>query len=83
MSRFLETDEDESSEPVEWHQPVRIIAESDSGKAWRCRDAEGHTFWVPKSVLHDDSEVYEKSQVGKLVVKRWFAEKSDEEGWEF
>jgi len=36
-------------------------------------------FWVPKSVLHDDSEVYGKGHEGKLVVQRWFGEK---EGWD-
>ena len=34
--------------------------------------------WVPKSVIHDDSEVYDMKDgagPGKLVVLRWFAEK--------
>jgi len=33
------------------------------------------TLWVPKSVVHDDSEVFEEGHEGKLVVKEWFAEK--------
>lgn len=35
------------------------------------------TMWVPKSVLHDDSEVYDAPGTsGKLVVKaRWAEEK--------
>lgn len=36
---------------------------------------EGETFWIPKSVVHDDSEVYEKDHEGVLVVQEWFAEK--------
>jgi hypothetical protein len=32
-------------------------------------------FWVPLSVIHDDSEVYADGHTGKLVVHRWFAEK--------
>ena len=32
-------------------------------------------LWVPKSVVHDDSEVYGIGHEGKLVVKEWFAEK--------
>lgn len=32
-------------------------------------------MWLPKSVVHDDSEVYEIGHEGKLVVKEWFAEK--------
>jgi hypothetical protein len=38
----------------------------------------GKTFWVPQSVVHDDSEVYKEGDEGKLVVQLWFAEK---EGW--
>jgi hypothetical protein len=32
-------------------------------------------IWIPKSVIHDDSEVYKEGAEGKLVVARWFAEK--------
>lgn len=31
--------------------------------------------WVPKSVIHDDSEVYAMDTDGDLIVARWFAEK--------
>ena len=34
--------------------------------------------WIPKSQLHDDSEVFEKGGKGRVIVKLWFAEK---EGW--
>lgn len=36
--------------------------------------------WVPRSVLHDDSEIYDAMNNGRgqLVVKQWFATK---EGW--
>lgn len=32
--------------------------------------------WVPKSVVHDDSEIWKKGDTGKLVVKMWWAEKN-------
>lgn len=35
----------------------------------------GEWTWFPKSVIHDDSEVWEEGQQGTLIVKRWFAEK--------
>jgi hypothetical protein len=37
-------------------------------------------FWIPKSVVHDDSEVYDalNNARGELIVQRWFAIK---EGW--
>lgn len=33
--------------------------------------------WIPKSVVHADSEVYDSKEnnEGKLVLKRWFADK--------
>jgi hypothetical protein len=40
----------------------------------------GRSLWVPKSVIHDDSEVYgftDDSGTGRLIVYRWFAEKED------
>jgi hypothetical protein len=36
------------------------------------------TAWIPKSQLHDDSEVYEKGTDGKLVITLWIAR---EKGW--
>lgn len=35
-------------------------------------------IWVPKSQLHDDSEVYEAGQIGTLVVTQWLAR---QKGW--
>lgn len=33
--------------------------------------------WIPKSLIHDDSEVWKEGQRGDLVVPEWFAEKSE------
>lgn len=33
----------------------------------------GGDHWVPKSQLHDDSEVYSKKDSGKLVMSKWIA----------
>ncbi len=35
----------------------------------------GTEIWVPKSCVHDDSEVYEENGEGELVVAAWWAEK--------
>jgi hypothetical protein len=54
-------------------------------KALRVRFGDGALVtgevWVPKSVIHDDSEVYDalNNARGKLVVESWFARK---EGWD-
>lgn len=38
-------------------------------------EIEGEKVWVPKSQIHDDSEVYSKrSGGGVLIVSRWWAE---------
>jgi hypothetical protein len=31
--------------------------------------------WIPKSVVHDDSEVYTEGTDGELVIHYWFAQK--------
>lgn len=32
--------------------------------------------WIPKSVIHDDSEVWKLGHFGKLYVEQWWAEKN-------
>jgi len=34
--------------------------------------------WIPKSQIHDDSEVWREEQEGELIVSHWFAE---QKGW--
>lgn len=31
--------------------------------------------WIPKSVIHEDSEVWKGGQSGEVVVKQWWADK--------
>ena len=63
---------------VEYSSQVKCIAES--AKAIHVRDEENSKqFWIPKSVIDDDSEVYAMGTSGKLIVADWFAEK---EGWD-
>lgn len=45
-------------------------------------DIEGKPTWIPKSQVHDDSEIYDngpkdKSLDGTLVIPRWLAEEKD------
>lgn len=59
---------------------ARILRQSD--KAIMVELVEvGEEIWVPKSVIHDDSEVYgddvgPDGLSGDLVVKQWWAEKN-------
>ncbi len=41
-----------------------------------CVGGSGKERWVPQSVIHEDSFVWRKGDSGKLVVKRWWAEKN-------
>lgn len=55
---------------------AQAIAETE--KALRVQlESEDSPRWIPKSQIHDDSEVYDadKNATGDLVVTRWFAEK--------
>lgn len=49
-----------------------------TGKALLVETDDVGTFWVPVSVIHDDSEVYgsdASNSHGKLIVKSWWAKK--------
>ena len=57
---------------------ARVI--KDSGKALLVEAEELDTEeWIPKSQIHDDSEIYEDGQEpGELIVSIWLAR---ERGW--
>lgn len=60
-----------------WTGDARIIRESPSGKAWLI-DIEGETMWIPKSGVHDDSEVWKDEpgyNEGTLILEGWIARK--------
>jgi hypothetical protein len=45
--------------------------ETDKAILVRC---DGKEAWIPKSQVHEDSEVYEKDTDGKLIITLWWAE---------
>lgn len=60
-----------------------IIEESSSGKTFKVRssnfDNRSCTEWIPKSAIHDDSEIWKLGQEpGELVIEDWLAESK---GW--
>ena len=72
MSRF---DEGEGNAPCKLGDAT-CLAETEKAIKVKLEDAD-EEFWVPKSVVHDDSEVYSmKNGSGSLVVKQWWAEKN-------
>lgn len=72
MSRQYQSEENEAPEEL-----GRGVCVEERQLAIRVVLAGVHYF-IPKSVLHDDSEVYRLNDSGKLIVKHWWAEK---EGW--
>jgi hypothetical protein len=40
-------------------------------------EIEGEEFWVPKSQIDDDSEVYKADTEGTLIIPLWLAEKME------
>lgn len=57
-----------------------VLAEADKALLIDIPDANDEV-WVPKSAIHDDSEVFDNGDNGEgmLVVKAWFAR---QQGWE-
>lgn len=53
----------------------KCIRESEKAILVAFEGEEGQR-WIPKSVVHDDSEVWKKDDVGQLIVKMWWAEKN-------
>lgn len=50
-----------------------IVCNKDTDKAILVK-IEGKECWIPKSQIHDDSEVYKKGTDGKLIISQWIAE---------
>lgn len=40
-------------------------------------DEDGEDFWVPKSALHEDNEVYDLGMSGTLIVREWVISDKD------
>lgn len=51
------------------------VIERDAAILVAMEDADGSQVdrWIPKSVLHDDSEVFAKGDIGKVIVQAWWA----------
>lgn len=55
----------------------KVLRETD--KAILFENTDDKQLWVPKSVIHDDSEVWadaDDKREGELIVKQWWAEKN-------
>ena len=52
-----------------------VIRETE--KAILFRTDDGEEYWIPKSQIHDNSEVWKAGDVGMIVVTEWFAKKME------
>jgi len=66
-------DEDNEGEPVTIED---VLAKGASEKAVLCV-IDGEEYWIPKSQITDDSEVYDRGHKGKLVITRWLAQRRE------
>ncbi len=49
---------------------VTVIRETEAALLLRI---DGDDHWIPKSHIHDDSEVYKDGTEGELIVSEWIA----------
>jgi hypothetical protein len=69
------SDEDDDDEETHVFPAATIVAET--AQAVKVVDQHGADFWCPKSVIHDDSEVWQKGgEAGKFIVHGWWARKN-------
>ena len=52
-----------------------VVVETDRAILCKEDEMDDDGIWVPKSVVHDDSEIREEGDQGTLVVKQWFADR--------
>lgn len=52
-----------------------VWIEHETDKAVLCFGIKEHGVWIPKSQVHDNSEIWKKGDEGTLVITRWWAEK--------
>jgi hypothetical protein len=51
-----------------------VAVEAETDLALLC-NIDDKKHWIPKSVVHEDSEVSSDGDTGTIVIMRWFAEK--------
>jgi hypothetical protein len=67
--------DDESTFRIE---DCRVIGATDKALRVKSDFFDSGVEWIPKSQIHDDSEVYKEGTDGTLIVTAWFAE---QRGW--
>jgi hypothetical protein len=71
----MRTIRDEDSDHDAYTTIDNVLAEHATAAALLVRIGDAR-YWIPQSVIGDDSEVYEARGEGKLVIRTWFARKA-------
>jgi hypothetical protein len=71
--RYYRDDDDTGHE---YETEVRCLGKTPGGALKLKRLDDDRVFFVPYSVVHDDSEVFKQGDVGKLVIQTWWAEQN-------
>jgi hypothetical protein len=66
------------SDEFESFEDAEILHITDNGGVKVKLDSGEH--WLPQKAIHENSEVYQKGDTGKLVVCQWFLNKNPEWG---
>ena len=51
-----------------------VVVRDARDKALKVELDDGTHLWVPRSIIADESEVYEEDTEGTLIIPEWFAE---------
>ena len=57
---------------VTWTEIEDVEVVSETPLALRCRIG-GREYWIPKSQVSDDSEVYKVGDSGTMIMSEWIA----------
>lgn len=66
--------------PPPFVQLEMVVVTVETKRAIFCTLADGLDLWVPRSLLHEDSEVKSYGQEGLLIVAGWYAWEQGLEG---
>ena len=56
------------------YDDAKCLKETAKAVLVAAKDLPGGQLWIPKSVLHEDSEVFAQGDEGRVVIKTWWAE---------
>lgn len=62
----------EDDEGVRFEE-TKVVAQTDRAVLVKGEAFDDGELWIPRSVIHDDSEVWKQGDQGRLILKGWWA----------